>query len=239
MNRTFEIFSHVKTWKRQGLSSNLLDFNNFRLLISSGLDLVFPPLCLICREKREIMLAPTFCETCFRNAYDPESVSPFGKACGRYAEHIRSAIVLTKFKANPVHLPFLTRLIQEGTHSYSNADYDLVTFIPGEPSRVRQRGFHFAGYLARIVAQQLNLPLRSNLLRRTRKVARQQSLDRERRLTNMPGALKSVQDLSGQKILLVDDIHTTGATLSEASRALKASGSRTVNALVLAHTPDY
>ena len=115
---------------------------------------------------------------------------------------------------------------------------DLVVPVPLAPSRARQRGYNQGRLLAAEVARRLDLPLDARVLIRLRDTPPQTSLPRARRLRNVRGAFRALRKLSGARILLVDDVTTTGATLEAAARALRRRGAVWVGALALARTPE-
>ena len=115
---------------------------------------------------------------------------------------------------------------------------DCVVPVPLTASRERQRGYNQSRLLADEVARRLDRPLDGNLLIRLRDTPPQTSLPRARRLANVRGSFRALRKLSGARILLVDDVTTTGATIEAATRALRRRGAVWVGALVLAQTPD-
>ena len=115
---------------------------------------------------------------------------------------------------------------------------DLVVPIPLASSRERQRGYNQGRLLAAEVARHLDRPLDCDVLIRLRDTPPQTSLPRARRLDNVRGAFRALRKLSGTRILLVDDVTTTGATIEAATRALRRRGAAWVGALALARTPE-
>ena len=115
---------------------------------------------------------------------------------------------------------------------------DFVVPIPLAASRERQRGYNQSQLLAAEVARHLDRPLECDLLIRQRDTPPQTSLPRARRLANVRGSFRALRKLSGTRILLVDDVTTTGATIEAATRALRRRGAVWVGALVLARTPE-
>ena len=101
--------------------------------------------------------------------------------------------------------------------------------------RLRARGFNQSALLASVVAEGLGVPLYPGVLRRTRDTAVQAGLTRERRVANVSGAFAAAP--IGRRVLLIDDVHTTGATLAAAASALERAGSPEVTALALAAAP--
>jgi competence protein ComFC len=113
--------------------------------------------------------------------------------------------------------------------------FDLVVPVPLHPARLRERGFNQAELLAKILAQKINVPL-NGALERIRYTTTQTAFDRVERMENLRGAfrLRKKIGVRGLHVLLVDDILTTGSTLSECARVLREAGARSVYAVTAA-----
>jgi ComF family protein len=114
---------------------------------------------------------------------------------------------------------------------------DLVTAVPLAPARLRARGYNQSGLLAQQVARALRVPFRPGALRRVRAGAAQVGHGREVRALQLHLAFEAV-GVQARRVLVLDDVRTTGATLSEARRALRAGGAHRVITLALAQTPE-
>jgi len=101
-------------------------------------------------------------------------------------------------------------------------------------TRLRERGFNQALELARPVADTLKKPIDTDCCLRIRHTAAQANLPWRERAKNIRGAFHCTKDLSGTRVLLVDDVMTTGASLNECARTLKLHGADEVTLLVLA-----
>ena len=112
------------------------------------------------------------------------------------------------------------------------AEGQVVTWAPTTPDRARERGFDQAELLARAVARHLDLPVRRRLRRLAGVHQTGRSADERRGAPRFtaPGGVPNT-------VLVVDDVCTTGATMSAAAAALRTAGARTVHGLVLARTP--
>jgi len=102
------------------------------------------------------------------------------------------------------------------------AEFDLVTAVPVSAGRYRERGYNQSRLIAVRVAGQLGVPYRELLGREGS--AHQLGVDRRTRLQQVAGAFYSLRALAGERILIVDDVITTGATLSECAGVLRAGG---------------
>lgn len=104
---------------------------------------------------------------------------------------------------------------------------ELVVPVPMHPRRRRRRGFNHSELLARGVAEKLNLPYADALVR-TRHTVQQSVLEGAARRTNLRNAFECRVDLTGRRVLLVDDVYTTGTTARECAKALRKAGARNV-----------
>lgn len=120
----------------------------------------------------------------------------------------------------------------------SRADLpDLVLPLPLHPARLRERGFNQAAEIARPLARRLACRVELGLLVRDLATPPQVGLPWAARAANVRGAFRCQADLTGLRVALVDDVMTTGASLHEAARSLKARGAAWVENWVVARTP--
>lgn len=153
-----------------------------------------------------------------------------------YAFPWNHVVASYKFNSKTGHARLLVRLMQATPHASSLlARAQLVVPVPLSAQRLRDRGYNQAWELARRLAPG---KARTDLLVRRWDTAAQSRLHREDRLLNLRHALAVPQALrgqvAGQRVLLIDDVMTTGATLHAASLALRAAGAHEVCALVFA-----
>jgi competence protein ComFC len=113
--------------------------------------------------------------------------------------------------------------------------FDVIVPVPLHPARERERGFNQAALLADLLASKITLPLRQ-VLERIRYTTTQTAYDRAERMENLHDAfrLRKNRDVRELRVLLIDDVLTTGATLSECARVLKAAGAISVHAATAA-----
>ena len=120
----------------------------------------------------------------------------------------------------------------DGAPRFDAAATDAVCFVPATAEAFRRRGFDHMELVARPLAVQLGLPLADVLVRGPARD--QRALGREARAANLAGTTRAAGDVAGARLLLLDDVATTGASLAEAARALAARGAASVTACVLA-----
>lgn len=119
-------------------------------------------------------------------------------------------------------------------------DADLILPVPLHPLRLWRRRFNQSALLAREIAQASGITLSTNALRRVRRTRRQVGLERQARIDNMRGAfaLTDPSEIAGRKVVLVDDVFTTGATVASATKVLKRAKAARVDVLVFARVVD-
>jgi competence protein ComFC len=117
----------------------------------------------------------------------------------------------------------------------TDRNFDLVVAVPLHSARQRERGFNQAALLAELLARETGLRLH-DVLERIRYTTTQTAYDRAERMRNLEGAfrLRRGADVQGLRVLLIDDVLTTGSTLSECARVLKAAGAVSVHAATAA-----
>jgi ComF family protein len=194
------------------------------ILVQWFRELVAPSQCAACDDAVSLL----FCEGCA--ATIERSASPEGAFV--YGGAMAEAIVRLKYGRRS---DLAARLGQSMIERVPR-DVDLVVPVPLHPMRAAERGFNQSALLARPIARALRLPFGPRVLERIRDTARQAALDRTNRLVNVRAAFRcrDPRAVAGKRILLVDDVRTTGATIAECCEALATAGSSTVRAFVLA-----
>jgi ComF family protein len=110
---------------------------------------------------------------------------------------------------------------------------DLLVALPLANQRLRERGFNQSALLADGLARVIGRPVAHGAMLRIRETPPQSGLDRPARIKNIRGAFDCRDNLTGKHVALIDDVMTTGATLSEAASVLKKAGAQQVDAWVL------
>ena len=158
---------------------------------------------------------------------------------GVYEGRLREIILAYKFVQGLGHARLLQDLLVGAAlrAGLDDPGPGVVAPVPLHPRRLRWRGYNQSLELARPVAKALAAELAPPALTRIRNTTPQTRLDGRQRLSNLNGAFIADQArVAGRRILLVDDVSTTGSTLLECSRALLAAEAAAVDVLVLAMT---
>ena len=147
------------------------------------------------------------------------------------------AILLLKYgEVTPLGGWFASQLTKVAAHSVEGFAADAVVPVPLHPSRLRERGYNQAELIARPLARLLGIPFRAYLLVRTRPRPDKVRLTRRERWETVRGAyaMHHRAKVDKLRVLLVDDVFTTGATLDACSRALRGAGAVRVAGMTVA-----
>jgi len=223
------------------------------------LDIFFPKFCLNCQKEGELL-----CEDCkslfdiseyhFCLCQKPNKLPQFGK-CPKCRSKSLSGLyfvlpyqnnlvknLIQKFKYEPfvkeLAVPLSNLILtyfQLMANPPSFSGFILIP-IPLTKKRLKWRGFNQAEEIGKIVSKSLNIPLVYDVLIKIKENSPQMKLNAAEREKNILGvfACKNEEKIQGKKILLVDDVYTTGATMEEAAKVLKTAGAKEVWGLVVA-----
>jgi ComF family protein len=213
-------------------------------LAAGAVDLVLPPRCADCGAWDEHPLCPV-CRACLDP--DPGPGEPLAhisdsQAAVAYAGAVSEWIQRFKYPArglrglDPAPAGVVVGLVSDAARAAAGPKPALVVPVPLHPRRLRTRGFNPAAVLAREVARTAGSRHAPRGLDRVRDTPSQTGLDRRARRRNVAGAFRCRSRMP-ETVWLVDDVVTTGATLSECARVLRRAGARRVVAVCVARTP--
>ncbi len=210
--------------------------------LQSVREFVFPMRCALCRSAGlspcwlcQIDIATFPLRTLPRTPLGCASVS----AAYEYAGAVRQLIRAAKYGHNPASLSYLARHVAMQVPPSVLRQIDCITWVPTSDRRRRARGFDQAETLARYVAVLVGLPVRQ-LLAHVPDRGSQTGRTRAERLARSNGQLfvpHNPAEVAPYAVLLIDDVVTTGGTLSAAARSLREHGSFVVHAAAVAVTP--
>ena len=146
---------------------------------------------------------------------------------------IREGIHSLKYRGVRAAAPELGRLLAQYLAGHA-VPGDIIVPVPLHPRRLRERGYNQSALLAREMAELSGLAVQEELLVKTRNSPPQVGGTRDRRRENVEGSFQCNSEVGGRAVILVDDVATTGSTLSACASALKAAGATSVWGLVLA-----
>ncbi len=127
--------------------------------------------------------------------------------------------------------PFLADVLaRQAKPALTGGEWDLIVPVPLHPLKLRQRQFNQAERLARCLGRELGLPVNGRVVRRVQFTETQTRLSRPERAANVQDAFapRAARELHGRRVILVDDVMTTGATTSACARALREAGAADV-----------
>lgn len=187
-------------------------------------------ICGDCRQKVLLNTAPPRME---KGAF-------FEKAAAGlwYETHVRNAVHGLKYREKQNYARPLARVMTYAYQHKIGEECDLIAFVPTNPSTLRKRGYDQAQLLAEALSEMLDIPW-VQALEKTRETQPMHGLKPDARRANVLGAYRvccQADLLRGKRVLLVDDILTTGSTLSECARMLKSAGTLRVYGLCAAAT---
>jgi ComF family protein len=234
-----------------------------RQWVGLGLNLVFPPACAACQVSLEPGTSLALCTSCRNQFFDARAAcsrcglklpagldSPACPQCrdhrlrftrvlrlGPYEGNLRSAVLRIKRPNERALAVALGDMLGETfAAQLSQPPPEVIIPVPMHWTRRAWRGTNSPHTVAGRLAARLEIPLATHLLVRSRRTAPQAALSPNKRRANVRGAfrVRFHRDLPGARVLLVDDIMTTGATLNEAAKVLAKAGAGEITVAVLA-----
>lgn len=207
------------------------------------LALLFPPKCPFCRrllaEGEDLLCPECQRELPWTEGKQGERAVEFAAVCIAplwFQEHCREAVHRFKFQGLQCYSEPFSTLMAQCARDRLTGEFDLVTWVPVSRRRRWARGYDQGELLARGVAQRLELPLAATLRKLRHNKKQSLLVGAAARRANVLGAYAVCGNglVHDKRVLLVDDVVTTGATLSECARMLRTAGAREVVCLTLA-----
>ncbi|MHB0976705.1 MAG: double zinc ribbon domain-containing protein [Candidatus Aquicultorales bacterium] len=228
--------------------------STFTAWLEAALSLVFPSHCRLCGRLDDALLCracvgsftllDTFrCSRCGKPTAMPAETCrecrgrclafETATAAGIYSGGLREAIRELKFR-NGKRMAYRLADFAVATCGIEPGCFDLLTFVPMPKRREQGRGYNQAFLLAREIGGLIGMEPESLLIRTGRSIP-QRGLSLEERRRNLRGSIRPASPAKG-RVLLVDDVYTTGSTADECARVLKEAGAQEVTVLTIART---
>src|SRR5947208_15936334 len=232
-------------------------------LLEAAVSLLYPSVCTICGrsirageylcdqcETKAVRIVAPFCEKC-SEPFEGAITSAFTCAnCAHRTIYFDAAVaayrgrgivreVIHEFKYG--RQIYLRHLVARWLHAALDDErlrgrrLDVIVPVPLHPTRQRERGFNQASLLAKLLSTEISVPSKP-LLERIRNTTTQTAIDRAERIENLHNAfrLRKTANVRDLRVLLIDDVLTTGSTLSECASVLKRAGAISVHAATAA-----
>jgi len=217
-----------------------------RNILKAGLNFIWPLKCHICDIALDPLSDMVFCERC-EGGFRRNTLAPSGYI-NRYYDSVtspyiyegimREAIHLFKYKRDEAAGGRLAELLCETIPDDGIiCGADVIVPLPLYKRNLRKRRYNQAMVLAKMVSERSGLPITESL-KKHKATPAQTGLSAKKRASNVKGAFicEDARRINGKRVLLVDDVYTTGNTADEASRVLKKAGARSVDVLTLARS---
>lgn len=214
---------------------------------SAFLDILFPPRCVFCRRflrSGERMQICPECRTSLPYTKNGgEKTGEFFTVCVAplyYEDDVRESLLRFKFKDATGYAEEYGKLLADCIRDNLAGRYDLISWVPLSKKRLKERGYDQAMLLALAAALELDDVAVSTLEKPLEAEKQSQMGSPEKRRANISGAYRVADPelVQGRRILLIDDIVTTGATLSECAKTLLEAGAAEVLCAAVARTRD-
>ena len=208
------------------------------------ISLFFPNQCLVCKGG-DFHSSDPICPDCLQQM-DPLRIENRVKeltvnngidmalAGWDFGDELRTAVHSLKYEERARIGSFLGKVLGERLHLKTIQELDYLIPVPLHPVKFRDRGFNQAEWIAIGVGKAIQKPVQTGLMKRMKYTISQTTLNREERLNNMKQAFRITKDVTDKKIGIVDDVLTTGSTISSMASVLKDAGAKTIVALTVA-----
>jgi ComF family protein len=230
-------------------------------ILKSIIDWILPDKCMVCGRDTEI--GSLFCSECFGSVVFVDF--PYCKVCGKlldtsysneltckmcqnterffeagrslflYNNSAKRIIMRIKKEADEHIARKCSQLLCNRYESFIERN-DLIVPVPSHFFRILKRGFNPSTLIAKYIAKISEIPMDTKVMKRTKRTGYQKNKTLQERQENVKNAFIVCKDVQNKRILLVDDVMTTGSTLSECSRILQEHGAKSVRFITIGST---
>ena len=214
--------------------------------------MIYPQVCSLCGKTNKNSLCNK-CKILFQKEFYFQTENYIQNTERNFQEHsyffkykdlIRSQLISFKFNERPYFYKTISKIIEKNIKSFENLKkYDIIIIVPISKKRKKERGYNQSELIAKEISKMINVPIFKNIIIKTKDTKPQSSLNKEGRKQNVIGvySLKitpNIPNLKNKKILIFDDIYTTGNTVNECAQKLIDYGVKKENIGVLTVAKD-
>ncbi|MEN8433382.1 ComF family protein [Clostridium septicum] len=200
-------------------------------ILDSVLDIIYPEKsnCINCYADDYIGLCPK-CINSIKRIKTEEKIKSFAYYNGAIKKLILELKYKNNFLAAKILGEFISALIKE-----NNIEADVILYVPLSKRSYKKRGYNQSKLIANIVSEKCNIEI-SNSLIKVKNTKEQKTLSKDERMSNLIDAfyIKDYNEVKNKRVILIDDVVTTGATLLECEKILKKFNASTINILTVA-----
>ena len=215
----------------------------FSLIINPITDVLFPSLCYICNDLLDND-QKIICPECWNKIPPYKNISDktlenrhFSKTfiLFQFDETVRILIHLFKYKDHLSLTRYFARQSLCAHPALKNEVYDALVPVPLHKTRIRERGYNQSEVLAKALADLYGISLRCDYLQRIRPTKSQTKISHQEREKNVLNAFRCQVSLDNKRVLLIDDVITTGSTVDACAKILKEAGAAKIDVFAIAH----
>lgn len=218
-------------------------------ILGKILDLIYPQTCSICGKLRKKSLCNK-CKAKLEKEFNYKTDNYEDDISRNFAEHhyffkyenlIRSQILALKFQEKPYVYKTIGYFLKNMQKSFEKLEkYDIIVVIAISKQRSKERGYNQSELIAREISKIIQAPIVSRVLYKTKNTVPQSTLNKKQREENAKGVykVKNIKKIQNKKVLIIDDIYTTGNTVNECARVLVQKGIKRNNIGVLTIAKD-
>ena len=214
-------------------------------MLDKILDIIFPPVCGACGRMDKNSLCKK-CEIELKkqavfgidnykddyNKYFEEHLYVF-----MYSGVVRSIILNYKFNEDSYLYKTFTNFLLKNENFVENIkSYDIIVPVPLSKKREKERGYNQSLLIAKEISGTTKINIDKTCLKKKKNIVAQSTLNKEDRQTNIEGAyiINNNKNIQNKRVLIIDDIYTTGSTVNECSKVLKQAGAKSIGILTIA-----
>lgn len=204
-------------------------------IIESILNLIYPQVCSICGEVNTKSLCNK-CKVKLKKEFKFKTDNYEKDISKNFIEHnyffkyqniIRNQILCLKFHEKPYAYKTIVKFLRNMQKSFEKLKmYDIIIVVPVSRQRKKERGYNQSELIAYEISKIINVKIEKNIIYKIKNTVPQSTLNKQQREQNAKNAYKvtNIQKIKNKKILIIDDIYTTGNTVNECAKVLVESG---------------